>query len=96
MQIVKSIYSIVKAPLVTEKSTRDSVYRKYDFRVAKDSNKIEIKRAVEKIYNVKVDKISSMTMKGKTKKVRWNQPGKTTSWKKAIITLKQGFEIKIT
>lgn len=96
MSVSKSIYSIIKAPLVTEKSAKESVYRKYTFQVDKDSNKIEIKRAVEKIYKVKVDKVTSMTVKGKMKRIRSNQKGKKTDWKKAVLTLKQGFEIKLT
>ncbi len=93
---MKSIYSIIKAPLITEKSARDSVYRKYNFWVAKGANKVEIKRAIEKIYKVKVARVNSLNIKGKTKKIRWNQPGKTPDWKKAVITLREGFEIKIT
>lgn len=96
MSIAKSVYSIIKSPLVTEKSARDSVYRKYAFRVDRDANKIEIKRAIEKIYKVKVAKTSALMIKGKTKRLRSNQAGKTVSWKKAIVTLREGFEIKIT
>ena len=96
MYIAKSIYSIIKSPLVTEKTARDSVYRRYSFWVAKSANKIEIKKAIEKVYNVKVKKTSSMVVKGKMKRLRQNQAGKTTSWKKAIVTLKPGFEIKVT
>ena len=93
---MKSIYSIVKAPLITEKATRVSPYRKYIFWVDSNANKIEVKRAVEKIYNVKVEKVASMIVKGRIKRLRWNQPGKTTDWKKAVVTLKPGFEIKFT
>jgi len=93
--VVKSIYSIIKSPLVTEKSARDSVFRKYAFRVDKDANRVQIKRAIEKIYKVKVVKTSVLMVKGKTKRLRFNQAGKTVSWKKAITTLKEGFEIKI-
>jgi len=81
---------------VTEKSTKDTIYRKYFFWVDKNANKIEIKRAIEKIYNVKVDKVSSMTVKGKMRRIRGNLAGKTTAWKKAIVTLKEGSEIKLT
>ena len=95
MSVVRSIYSIVKSPLVTEKSARDSVFRKYVFEVDKNANKVQIKRAIEKIYNVKIVKTSVLTVKGKVKKLRHNQEGKTASWKKAIVTLKEGFEIKI-
>tara|TARA_B100000315_G_C14345142_1_gene481431 strand:- start:178 stop:468 length:291 start_codon:yes stop_codon:yes gene_type:complete len=95
MSTVKSLYSVLKSLLVTEKSSRDAIYRKYAFCVEKNANKIEIKQAVEKIYKVKVDKIASMIIKGKMKRIRANQPGKTVDWKKAIVTLKEGFEIKI-
>ncbi len=70
--------------------------RQYVFAVAKDANRIEIKNAVEKIHNVKVEKVATMITKGKLKRIRWNQPGRTTDWKKAIVTLKEGQEIKIT
>lgn len=92
----KSIYSTIKACLVTEKSTKIAPLRKYIFWVERGANKIEIKRAVEKIYNVKVQDVTSMIIKGRMKKIRWNQPGKTPSQKKAIVTLKEGFEIKPT
>ena len=92
----KSIYSILKAPLITEKSTRINPYRQYIFWVDNNANKVEIKRAIEKIYNVKVEHVASAIVKGRTKRLRWNQPGKTTAWKKAIITLKEGNEIKLT
>lgn len=96
MSVAKSIYSIIKSPAVTEKSARNSVFRKYTFRVDKDANKVQIKWAIEKIYKVKVTKTSALIVKGKMKKLRFNQAGKTSSWKKAIVTLKEGFEIKIT
>ncbi len=96
MSLGRSIYSIIKSPLVTEKSTRDSVVRRYSFWVARDANKIEIKHAIEKVYSVKVAKTSSMIVKGKMKRLRQNQAGRTASWKKAIVALKPGFEIKVT
>lgn len=94
MSPVKNIFSVIKAPLISEKSAADSRYRKYAFWVQRDANKIEIRRAIEKVYNVKVDDVHSMVVKGKLKRIRWNQPGKKKDWKKAIVTLKEGFEIK--
>ncbi len=94
MSPVRNIFSVIKAPLVSEKSAADAVYRKYAFWVRRDANKIEIRQAVEKVYNVKVDDVHSMVVKGKSKRIRWNQPGKKSDWKKAIVTLKEGFEIK--
>lgn len=95
MAEVKSVYSVLKSGIVSEKSTQEAALRKYTFAVEKNTNAIEIKKAVEKIYKVKVLKVNTLIMKGKTKRVRWNQPGKTSSWKKAIVTLKEGFEIKL-
>jgi len=93
---MKSLFSVVKAPLLTEKSTKEAVNRKYAFWVDKDANKVEIKQALEKIYKIKIDKVSSLVVKGKMKRVRSNKPGQTMDWKKAIVTLKPGHEIKLT
>jgi large subunit ribosomal protein L23 len=90
------LYSIIKAALVTEKSNRDIALGKYSFKVAKEANKIEIAKAIEKIYKVKVKKVSTEIVKGKAKKIRWDQPGKTSSWKKAVVTLKKGYQIEIS
>ena len=92
---INTVYSVLKAPLVTEKTSRLLPQRQYVFWVDKCANKIEIKRAVETIYKVKVEKVNSQIIKGKTKRLRWNQEGKTSSWKKSVVTLKEGFEIKI-
>ncbi|MCF7916414.1 MAG: 50S ribosomal protein L23 [Candidatus Omnitrophica bacterium] len=91
-----SLYSIIKAPLVTEKSNRDIALGKYCFEVDKAANKIEIRKAIEKIYKVKVKKVATENVKGKPKKIRWDQPGRTPDWKKAVVTLQKGYEIKIT
>lgn len=91
---MKNPLDIVRYPLVTEKGTslKDN-NRQYLFRVAKDANKIEIKRAVEKIYNVKVEKVNTLLVSGKRK--RWRMTyGTTPEWKKAIVTLKDGESIE--
>lgn len=93
---LESLYSVIKAPLVTEKSNRDVALGKYCFEVDKTANKIQIRKAIEKIYKVKVKKVATEIVKGKPKKIRWDQPGKTSAWKKAIVTLQKGHEIKIT
>ncbi len=92
----KGIYGIIKSPIVSEKSTKLGAWRKYAFYVDLKTNKIEIKKALEKLYKVKVAKINSLILKGKTKRLRFNQPGKTVSRKKVIVTLKPGFEIKLS
>lgn len=95
MAEINNIYSILKQPLISEKASKDASLGKYVFIVDDNANSIEIKKAVEKIYKVKVLKINTVVVKGKIKRVRWNQPGRTSNWKKAIVTLKKGFEIKL-
>ncbi|MCK9614509.1 MAG: 50S ribosomal protein L23 [Candidatus Omnitrophica bacterium] len=95
MAEVTSIYSVLKYPLISEKASKDAALGKYVFVVDNNANVIEIKKAVEKIYKVKVLKINTSVVKGKIKRVRYNQPGRTSNWKKAVITLKKGFEIKL-
>ena len=67
---------------------------KYLFWVDKSSNKVEIKRAVEGIYKVKVNNVNTMVIKGKPKRVRYTM-GKTSDWKKAVVTLKAGDKIDV-
>ena len=66
----------------------------YLFHVKKDANKIQIKRAVEEIYKVKVDGVNTQVMRGKLKRVR-QQLGQTPDWKKAVVTLKPGQKIDL-
>ena len=77
---------IIIKPIVTEKSSANLQENKYTFRVAKKATKIEIKRAVEKLFGVKVLSVNTMTVKGKEKRVRY-QVGRTSDWKKAIVTV---------
>lgn len=94
MAQVNNIYSIIKAPLITEKNTDLIAQRKYVFMVDTDATKIAVRQAVEKIYSVKVTAVSTMVMKGKHKRLRNNRAGKRPDWKKAVVTLKKGSEIK--
>ena len=77
---------IIIAPVVTEKSSGEIQEGKYTFKVNKKATKIDIKRAVEKLFEVKVLKVNTMTVKGKEKRVGRNV-GKTSDWKKAIVTI---------
>ncbi len=87
---MKSIYTVLLEPMLTEKGTLlKEVDNKVLFKVAKDANKVEIKRAVEEIFKVKVDRVSTMNYKGKTKRMGKNE-GKRPDWKKAIVKLKEG------
>jgi len=77
---------IILAPVVTEKSNSDMQEGKYTFKVAKKATKVEIKNAVEKLFEVKVLKVNTITVKGKEKRVGVHL-GKTSDWKKAIVTI---------
>ena len=92
---MKDSYSAIISPLRTEKGTNLLPFNKYLFYVTKSANKIEIRQAIEEIYKVKVEKVNTITVRGKKKRVRFVE-GKTPDWKKAIVTLKQGEKIDIT
>lgn len=66
----------------------------YTFEVAKDSNKVEIRQAIEAIFNVSVVKVNTLNVKPKPKRVRY-QVGQTRTWKKAMVTLKEGDTIEL-
>ncbi|MFH1239548.1 MAG: 50S ribosomal protein L23 [bacterium] len=87
---MESNYRIIQAPLITEKSTTQrSTENKYSFRVDKRASKIEIGKAVETLFKVKVVKVNTMIVKGKKKRMGAHE-GMTPDWKKAIVTLKKG------
>ena len=77
---------IIIRPIITEKSNDAMQEGKYTFKVAKKATKVQIRNAVEKLFEVKVLKVNTMTVKGKTKRVG-RYEGKTSDWKKAIVTI---------
>jgi large subunit ribosomal protein L23 len=79
-------HDIIIRPIITEESMEDMAYGKYTFKVDKRANKSEIKKAIEKIFDVKVDKVNTMNMLGKEKRMGVHI-GRRPSWKKAIVTL---------
>ena len=83
---MKNSYDIIVKPLITEKSMMATEDKKYVFQVARDANKIEIKRAVEEIFGVNVLSVNTMNMIGKKKQVRIHA-GYRAAWKKAIVRL---------
>jgi large subunit ribosomal protein L23 len=90
----KDAYKILIRPISTEKSTDLTSFNQYVFEVAKNSNKIEVKKAIQAVYNIKPTKVNIIKVKGKN--VRHGKTkGKTKDWKKAIITLKQGERIEM-
>ncbi len=97
---------IIKRPVITEKTNSDMQEGKYTFEVAKNANKIQIAKAVESIFGVKVLKVNTIIVKGKKKRVGVHQ-GRTSDWKKAIVKIdtnpkeesylsKGGKEVKIS
>jgi len=79
---------IIIRPIITEKSMIGATEKKYTFEVAKKANKIEIAKAVEEIFNVKVAKVNTLNVRGRLRRQGRNQ-GYTRSWKKAYVTLTQ-------
>lgn len=82
----KTAYDIIRKPIITEKSMSASADKKYTFEVAGSANKIEIKQAVEEIFGVKVEKVNTMNVLGKFKRMGVHV-GKRPDWKKAIVKL---------
>jgi large subunit ribosomal protein L23 len=92
----KEVYDIIISPIISEKSTALSdKENKYVFKVAKRANKIEIRKAIEKIFSVKVTSVNTMQYIGKKKRVRMAE-GMTAAWKKAVVTLEKGQKINFT
>lgn len=92
----KESYQIIQKPIVTEKSTRlMDTDNKYTFRVDPRANKMEIRTAVERLFNVKVVSVSTMNVRGKPRRLRYGQEGKRSDWKKAIVELKEGDRIDL-
>ena len=88
------LYDVIQVPNITEKSTKVEPQGKYSFRVHPSASKQQVKDAVEQIFNVKVTKINTMNVSGKWKRLR-SKPGRTSDWKKAIVTLKTGQKIDL-
>jgi len=82
----KLAQDIIVRPIITENSMEGIADRKYTFRVADFANKIEIKKAVEQLFGVKVEKVNTISVKGKKKRMGRHE-GYTSDWKKAIVTL---------
>jgi large subunit ribosomal protein L23 len=83
----KALQNIVERPIITEKSVRLSQQGRYTFRCLTSANKIEIRQAIEQLFDVPVAEVNTLIVKGRTKQVGRRRPGKTPDWKKAIITL---------
>ena len=90
-----SVYDVILAPVITEKSSMASEHNQVVFKVRRDATKPEIKAAVEKLFKVKVLAVNTILRKGKTKRFR-GLPGKQQDVKKAIVKLAEGDKIDVT
>ncbi|MEN8263863.1 MAG: 50S ribosomal protein L23 [Nitrospirota bacterium] len=87
---MKTVYNVLVGPMLTERGALlKEQENKLLFKVVKEANKMEIKRAVEEIFKVKVENVATMNYKGKMKRMGRHM-GKRPDWKKAIVTLKEG------
>ncbi len=84
---MKTAYDIILKPVITEQSMEDTALKKYVFQVAVDANKVEIAKAVEEIFGVKVEKVNTIRMDGKKKRTGAYPVGRRASWKKAMVKL---------
>jgi len=94
---MKSPYTILDRPLITERATILSEAEEgpqYVFKVKRDANKIEIRNAVESIFKVKVAKVNTVLVKGKLRR-QGRFTGHQPNWKKAFVTLQQGQKIEV-
>jgi large subunit ribosomal protein L23 len=87
-------HQILRRPVITEKSTMLGEMGQYVFEVARDANKIEIRRAVEEVFKVKVRAVNTIHVPGKERRMGRSK-GMTPSWKKAIVTLQPGQRIEL-
>ena len=86
---IERAYDIIKKPITTEKSTNLQQFNQYSFEVARDSNSFEIKKAIETIFKVKVNKVNTAILRGKGKTFK-GQYGFRKDIKRAIVTLDEG------
>ena len=84
---MKSAYDVIRRPVITEQSMADTEMKKYVFEVAKDATKIDIAKAVEEVFGVKVVKVNTLHVTGKMKRTGRYPAGHRPSWKKAVVTL---------
>ncbi|MBL8725867.1 MAG: 50S ribosomal protein L23 [Planctomycetes bacterium] len=88
-------YDLLRRPLVTEKSSgMQGRHNKFSFEVASSANKVEVKKAVETLFKVKVLQVNMVTMPSKQRRT-FGRVGSTSAWKKAVVTLRQGDSIDV-
>ncbi len=91
----KNIHDIIVRPLLTEKGSRiQESANQFFFEVRKDANKVEVKHAIEKLFDVKVERVNTVRLPGKWKRLG-RFMGRSNGWKKAIVTLRDGDTIEL-
>lgn len=90
-------FDVIKTVRLTEKGTRQGEkYNQYTLKADRLASKPQIKKAVEELFKVKVIKVNTLNVRGKFRRQRTSQAGQAPSWKKAIVTLKEGDKIALT
>jgi large subunit ribosomal protein L23 len=90
-------FEVIKTVRLTEKGTRQGEkYNQYTVVADRRANKTEIRTAVQELFKVKVTKVNTLNVHGKLRRQRTSQAGQAPSWKKAIVTLKEGDKIVLT
>ena len=90
-------FEVIKTVRLTEKGTRQGEkYNQYTIVADRRANKTEIRQAVQELFKVKVTKVNTLNVRGKSRRQRTTQAGKAPDWKKAIVTLKDGDKIVLT
>ena len=84
---MKTAYDIIRRPVITEQSMSEAENKKYVFEVDRSATKIEIAKAVEEVFGVKVVKVNTLHVTGKLKRTGRYPAGRQSSWKKAVVTL---------
>ena len=96
MSINEKVFSVLLAPRISEKTARlQEVSNQYVFEVSNDATKADVKVAVEKLFDVKVESVNVVNVKGKNKSFR-NRTGRRGDWRKAYVTLAEGQSIDVT
>lgn len=86
---------VILEPILSEKSWRAQEESQYTFRVHPRANKVQIRRAVESLFNVRVERVRTMNVAGKPRRLRFYEEGRTPSWKKAVVQLARGQRINL-
>lgn len=92
--MAKSVFDVIVRPVLTEKALLLQEENKFTFEVAKSANKVEIRKAIEEIFNVEVTKVNKLNTKPKKRRVG-KYEGYKRNWTKAIITLKEGQKLNL-